>query len=64
MFDIFYRAVCERCQDMCDDGGTSKSGAVIAARQHGWQADAKQWIFGGVETDWDFYCPTHRVDWQ
>ena len=64
MFDTYYRAVCETCRDVCEWGGNSHSPALVMARQMGWQGQAKQWLFGGVEVDWDFYCPTHRTDME
>lgn len=57
-----YHAVCEFCGAVCEFGDNSHTGALISARQVGWQGEAKEWRFGGVETAWDFYCPTHRTD--
>jgi len=61
-FWTFHRAQCEVCGDVCEYGDTSRSGALISARQTGWQAIAREWIFDGVEVAWDFYCPTHKRD--
>lgn len=61
-FYTAYYAQCETCGDTCDYCGNSTTAALVIARQKGWQAVATNWIFDGVEVEWDFYCPTHRTD--
>lgn len=61
-FYTVYHAMCETCQDVLDFGGVNQAAAVVVARQCNWQAEAIEWKFGGVETNWHFYCPTHRTD--